>query len=175
MKPVLPTFLFCLASIAATSDLSAQDVRVTRIDGATERGSLLTLTDSEVVLRIKEQPGRTGLVKPDRQVLIQLEEIRKIEKVPHGLRNGLLGGAAAGALSGLLLEANLNNTDAEVFGLVALIFGAVGAGVGAGAGAVYDAVQRERRLLYVAPGARPVSVRPIVGPTHQGVQLAVRW
>jgi hypothetical protein len=68
---------------------SGKTVRVTEADGTTRTGRLVSLTAAGVALQDKDQ-----------DMTVPLSRVRKVEKVAHGVRWGVIGGAAAGAVYG---------------------------------------------------------------------------
>ena len=169
-------FLLPLAAalVAVEVDVQAQDVNVTLTDGSTVSAPMERLTDTQVVLRGKLQPyPRTDIV-PGTEKVIPLENVATIERRGHGIRNGVLIGIAAGVASSLVMSATIDSTEYEHTAALGILTG-IGAGIGLGIGAVYDAVQRDGRLIYSAPPSGIVRLTPLITRERRGIRLAVAW
>ncbi len=97
MKAAMTIFLFWFVMLTVSVEVHAQDVKVTRLDRSTETGPLASLSKAEVVLRVKEQKYPFFGVIPGTETIIPLENVRTIERVSHGLRNGLWAGLGLGS------------------------------------------------------------------------------
>jgi hypothetical protein len=71
------------------------------------------------------------------------------------------------------MSATIDSTEYEHASTLAALTG-LGAGIGLGVGAVYDAVQRDGRVLYSAPLSGKVRISRIVTRDRQGLRLALR-
>jgi hypothetical protein len=140
-------------------------VHVTEADGTKRTGRLASLTEAGVTLQEKGQ-----------DVTVPLARVRKVEKVAHGVRWGVIGGAAAGAVYGYgVTEEDLSGSSREVVG--AIILGGIGAAAGAGVGALINRARRDGNLLYESGSTtRTVSVAPLLDPSGAiGVSLRASW
>ena len=173
MKFTVATCLLALGASVVSTPVTAQDVKVTLMDGSIQTGALNALTDSEVVLRRKPSYPVGTPPPPDVETTIPLTSVRTVERRLHGLRNGLLVGLGAGLVTGLLVGINVQSSESNSAHWMVL-GGGVGGGIGAAIGAVHDATQRDRRLLYAAPSGA-LHVMPVITPQRQGVRLVLRW
>jgi hypothetical protein len=164
---VLAVLLFCSGPPTAR----AQDVKVTDLDGSQQKGVLVSLTDSAVVIR--HRPLRSG-----RESTIPLAQVQKVETYSD---TGKVIGLTAGAIGGFFLGGWIypcNHDDcsqAEVDQqrwTRASIGAAVTGGIGFLIGEMLDA--RRRAVLFQSPG-RSTIVTPLVGPGVGGAALTMRW
>jgi hypothetical protein len=162
------------AALVVAVDAQAQDVKVTLTDGSTVSAPLEALTDTQVVLRGKLQAYPRMDIIPGTERVIPLENVAIIERRGHGMRNAALIGIAAGVASSLVMSATIDSTEYEHTAALAILTG-IGAGIGLGIGAVYDAVQRDGRLIYSAPSSGIVRLTPFITRERRGVRLAVAW
>jgi hypothetical protein len=119
---VMPPARVC----AQTPTTKPQDVRVLSTDGVMRAGRLLALTSSEAVLLTN------GVMET-----LPLEEVRRIDRVTHGARNGFL----AGALSGLVVataSCSSSTDPGECWLQASAVFIGLGVAVGSAIGALYD-------------------------------------
>lgn len=146
------------------SDAVGRKVRVIATDGSRATARLVSLSDTEVVIRRDDHEQRFALTK-----------VERVERVRHHARNLAVWGALAGAVAGGLVGAANTSDTTEIAAGTAFISG-IGAGAGAGIGALINAATRDGNVLYQTPrGARSVSVSPIVSSGHPGVALTMRW
>jgi hypothetical protein len=145
---------------------TGREVRVVDSSGVRRAGRLVSLDDREVVLRLGGQ-----------DVAFPLATVRRIERVPHHLRNFALLGAAAGFFGGLALcEANRDfcTGDEGYYPMEgAMLFAGVGAGIGAVTGLVMNLTAD--RTIHLAPGPARIGVAPVATPRRTGVTVVVRW
>jgi hypothetical protein len=141
-----------------------KEVRVTTVDGVKRTGRLVTLSDAGVVFRTTAN-----------DVAISLPDIRKVERVSHGVLNGaLIGAIPAGALWFLLSIKGCDDCYEARAGVS--ILSGVAVGAGAGIGALVNAARADRHLIYEAPGPKSsIRVKPILLPQRQGIALSMRW
>jgi hypothetical protein len=159
---VLPTIGGAQTSPAAAI---GKEVRVTGVDGSTGTGRLVSLSISDVVF---QQKGK--------DVSIPLGQVSKVEKVSHGVRNGVVVGAISGILTGWWVSCGVWYDDGSCWTPGFLMIAGLGVGAGAGIGAIDNAAKSDDNLLYQAPGASSsVSVVPILSPRHAGLSVAMRW
>jgi hypothetical protein len=140
-------------------------VRVTEADGTERTGKLTSFTAAGLALQDKGQ-----------DVTIPLPRVRKVEKVAHGVRWGVIVGAATGAVYGYgVTEEDLSGSSREVIG--AVILGGIGAAAGAGVGLLINRARRGGNLVYESgSGSRTVSVAPLLDPSGAiGVSLRASW
>jgi hypothetical protein len=173
-RAALACVLISLTAIDALSqDLSSpkiasaqgKTVRVTEADGTKRTGRLTSLTASGVVLQDKGQ-----------DVTVPLTRVRKVEKVAHGVRWGVIGGAAAGAVYGYgVTEEDGSGSSREVIG--GAILGGIGAAAGAGVGLLINRARRGGNLVYESGGGiRIVNLVPFLSPSGRvGFSLVARW
>jgi len=153
------------ASLEKARSAEGKEVRVTTVDGVRRTGMLMTFSDTGIVLRIT-----TG-----KDVTVSLPDIRKVERVSHGVRIGaLIGSIPAGALWVLLSFKGCDDCN-EARGGISLM-SAVAVGAGAGIGALVNAANADRNVIYEASAAkRSIGVTPILLPRRQAVVLAMQW
>jgi hypothetical protein len=139
---------FCIAFTLTSSGAWAQPpagrpphVRVLSTDGIVREGRLLSLSATEVVLA----RGRQSMTLP-------IEDVRRIERLTHGVRNGLLAGALAGFGLGMAVSCASTGDDGGCWPLVGATVAGVGAGLGTAIGALHDTARRGSNVIYGAPG-----------------------
>jgi hypothetical protein len=158
------------ASAQTTPDVAAsqiaraqgKNVHVTDSQGDRRTGRLVSATAAGVVLHERGQ-----------DVTVALVNVRRVERVSHAMRHGLLIGAVAGFIYGYGV------TEEDAFGSAGEIGGgALIAGIGAAGGLGIGALVRGlgHRVVYEA-GARPsAGIAPVLSPTGRaGLALLVRW
>lgn len=128
-------------------------------DGQRVRGDILQISDTALSLRV----GRANEVFP-------IERVREVSvRRNDRVWNGLLIGAAAGALGGLIPD-HLDDCEEchdSLYGSIA---------VGAGTGLLIDALIRAQTLVYRAPGAATKISLGIQTKGHRtAVVLSVRF
>jgi len=115
------------------------------------RGVLGTLSDTMLTLMVD------GKLRD-----IPFSEVRRITKIGGDpLWNGIVIGAAFGALSGYALQ----GPDGAVAGV--LVYGAIGA--------LIDMARRGRVEVYRAPAGPAVRVLPIFSPGQQGIRVSLSF
>lgn len=107
---------------------------------------------------------------------IRFEEISRVQKVSHRLRNHMIAGSIIGSGLGLL-GAAFCEADAGCFGTVFGIYAGIGVGIGALNGYIRNQVNRDDDLIYEARvrSTTTVSFAPIVSRTRKGVSLTLSW
>jgi hypothetical protein len=144
------------------AELKGKKVRLTAMDGTERKGRIVSLSSTEVILRFD-----------DRNTTIPLRDVRRLDKVAYGVRNGAIAGAAAGYYVGYGVGES-DSPGGEVG--QGILFSAIGAGIGAGIGIVIDAAKADRNLIYLAPNqSAPIVVAPMVSAKRAGVGLSLRW
>ena len=140
----------CATASAQTPNRDTPHVRVLANNGAVRTGRLLELTSSEVVVAV------------DRfTVTLPLRDVRRIDRVMHGVRTGLIAGILSGFGAGIALSCASGGGDGGCSPLIGVMFAGIGAGVGTAVGALHDNARRSSSVLYAAPG----QVRTIDLPT----------
>jgi cytoskeletal protein CcmA (bactofilin family) len=146
------------------------NVRVSMENGAQIRGTLISLTATDVVIRAK-----TGLFS-ERSVeeRYRLADVRLVEKTHHKARKGaligLIGGAAAGLATAFICEDEVGYC-AVVF---APLFAGMGAAGGAAVGGLADHLGAPAHVIY-ARSSRTVQLLPIATPKRAGLGILLRW
>ena len=161
-KALAATALGLAIVVAEGTAVSAQTqnrprVRVYATNGVVLHGRLVELTSSEVVLAT----DRGTLTLP-------LMEVRRIDRVMHGVRNGLIAGALTGFGFGVALSSVSRGDD---FGAVfnGVMLAGIGAAFGTAIGAVHDDARRAASVLYSAPGqARTIELPTVIVTAASG-------
>jgi hypothetical protein len=147
------------------SQLEGKNVRVTA-DGVRRRGRVTSASPSGLVL-----------IEDDAPTTIPFNQIMRVEKTPHRLRNGTLIGLAAGAGLGMLMakECGFGEGDGECIVWLP-IFAGIGAGAGVGLGAIFNSANKGGDVLYDARrSSRTMTLAPILSPTRKGVAFSMTW
>jgi hypothetical protein len=150
----------CLGAATASAQSAASAaqgkvVRITFMDGTARTGRLVALSPTEVILQRESVP---------------LGDVRKVERVSRGLRNGFYIGLLA-VPTMMFLRAPLDLPSEWVANLMA-----AGVGAGVGIGAIVQAANSRGEPLYVASQPSPaVTVTPFLSNRRHGVAVAVRW
>ena len=149
---------------ASAVRFEGERVRLTAADGSRQKGRLLSLSLSEVVLSTD-----TAIMH------VPLQDVLRLEKTStKGLRMGALIGTGAGIYAGLGAGEVGSPGGGEIWPV--FVFSAVGAGIGAGIGIVIDAVRADRHLIYLAQGpGRSIGIKPFATRSGSGLELAMRW
>jgi hypothetical protein len=166
-------FLLCSSTPAMAQALQnsavGKEVRVTLRDDVRITGKLITLTNSDVVIRQKRNSNDT------RQ---PLANVRVVETVSHATRNFALIGAGAGLVIALATDLcgsgapyGSGQEPACISAKPALIVGG-SALLGAVIGAALD--HSHRRTLYRAP-SRSAQLVPLVFQSGAGFRVTVSW
>jgi hypothetical protein len=145
---------------------SGKEVRVWLASGPRPRGTLVSLTGTEVVV----QQG-------DRDVRYSLDQVLLVETTSHGhgVRNGAIVGAIVGAASVFIVGGGCDHESCgQDYALGGAILGGIGAGAGALVGALIHRAGADTRVVYAA-STPSVRVVPTITPTRTGVNLAMRW
>lgn len=143
-----------------------QQVRVTMRAGDKRSGWLVSLSPSELVIT------RGGTREQ-----VPLADVRRIETVSHHARTGFLIGLLGGAgfaLAVCLADDNFCGDDAP-FGVVALVYGGIGAGIGAGVGAMANAATADRHVVFESQLPPAAQIVPILGKGRAGAVVKLRW
>lgn len=97
------------------------------------------------------------------------------QRARDSLWNGVIAGAAVGALAGAFTGLVASDDCSECPGFnVPLTIGVVGAGIGIGIGAGIDAL-RGRGVALRVPGAAAVRLSPVVRKGARGLMASVRF
>jgi hypothetical protein len=140
---------------SAASAAQGKVVRITFMDGTARTGRLVALSSTEVILQRES---------------VRLGDVRKVERVSRGLRNGFYIGLLS-VPTMLFLRAPLDLPSDWVANLMA-----AGVGAGVGIGAIVQAANGQREPIYVASRPSPaVTVTPFLSSRGHGVAVAVRW
>ena len=145
---------------------SGKEVRVWLASGLRPRGRLVSLTATELFVR-----------QGDRDVRYSLDQVLLVETVSHGhgVRNGAIAGAIAGAASVFIVGGGCQNESCgQDYALGGAILGGIGAGAGALVGALIHRAGADTHVVYAA-STPSVRVVPTITPTRAGVGLAMRW
>lgn len=140
-------------------------VRVTQVDGTKQKGRLVSFDPAGVVLARDGQEHALGLA-----------DVRRVERVAHGVQWGVIAGTVAGFVYGYgITEEDGEGSSREMAG--GAIVAALGAAGGAGVGALINRVRRNSNRIYERPaGTLTIAVVPVVGPRgHVGFASAIRW
>jgi hypothetical protein len=148
MRTALTRAALGLAIITAQTQASAQPpaedaphVRVLSTNGILREGRLLQLTSSDAVLLLDTQTVR-----------LPLTEVRRITRVTHGARNGVLAGTLSGLGLGFWLTcASRGQPEGGCSEIVALMFAGIGAGIGTAVGLLNEDARRSSNVMYAAP------------------------
>jgi hypothetical protein len=111
---------------------------------------------------------------------VPFDQIARIEKSSHRLRNGALAGLISGAGLGLGIWAGAcsesgDGEDAVFLALATGVWAGIGAGAGVGIGALVNMAKKPGDVLYDAPRRITMSVAPILSKTQKGVALSLTW
>jgi len=150
----------------AAAAASGKEVRVWLANGLRPRGTLVSLTATELVVR-----------QGDRDVRYSLDQVLLVETASHGhgVRNGAIAGAIAGAASVFVVGGGCQNESCgQDYALGGAILGGIGAGAGALVGALIHRAGADTHVVYAA-STPSVRVVPTITPTRAGVSLAMRW
>ena len=145
---------------------SGKEVRVWLASGPRPRGTLVSLTATELFVR-----------QGDRDVRYSLDQVLLVETASrgHAVRNGAIAGAIAGASSVFIVGGGCDNESCgQDYALGGAILGGIGAGAGALVGALIHRAGADTHVVYAA-SAPSVRVVPTIAPTRAGVSLAMRW
>lgn len=173
----LAAWLVTCGSVAAAQDTASsfQDVSrvvkvgdtvtVTDSTGASNKGTIAELTPSSLVLSIGIEQRRYA----------EADVTRVGQRRQDSLLNGLLIGAAGGAVFGGLGAASCAND----FGCSdpTAAFLALGIGVGAGIGLAIDAAITSNRVIYQRPSTRTTTLHlaPMLGSGRAGAVLSLAY
>jgi hypothetical protein len=143
-------------------------VWVITTDGQERKGRLVSFTSERLIVQV-EKANQT----------INFAEIARVDTtdaISNGVRNGAITGAVLGGLFYGLAIASICEDDCGGELVVGGIF-AVGVytAIGAGLGAWIDHLVDGRRAIYTRASPSRVSVRPVIGPTRQGVLVRFAW
>ena len=158
---------------------SGETVYVTDNQSRTFDGLFLTVSADALVMEAAS--GRVTLSVTQ----VERVRVRRRDSLKNGILGGLAAGAAGGALAALLTEgADCTSTQCTFFcdrifstGQVIAAGMLVGGVVGIGAGAAIDAAIKERRLVYEKASGAPQTrlvMAPLVRRSGAGVVAIVR-
>jgi hypothetical protein len=137
-------------------------VRVNLASGGQRKGELLSLTASEVVIRDEHQ-----------QHAFSLDQVSRVERATHYVRNGVLWGLAVGFAGGYLGSCGQGDEE-DCWPEVGALFAGIGAGTGALIGAGVNRATADSRVLYSRPTST-VSVAPRLSPAQVGMEVTIRF
>ena len=152
------------AQVPDSAGAIGKEVRVIRVDRSRDSGQLVSLSDIDVVLRRGSVEQRWPL-----------DQVQRVERVRHHVRNVAWWGTAVGGAIGFLIGAANTSDTSEIIAGTAVCAG-IGAAGGAGIGALINAVGADGNLVYQQRG--PSSSRgasAILATRRQGIALALRW
>jgi hypothetical protein len=153
------------AALRASTPASSRhgpNVTVRLTDGVRRDGELISLTAAEVVIA---DEGRTQT--------FALNQVSRVERQTHNIRNGVLWGLVVGFAGGYLGSCGGGDED-DCWPEVGALFAGIGAGTGALIGAGVNRASAESRVLYPAP-ISSISIAPRVSPSRAGVDLTLRF
>jgi hypothetical protein len=111
---------------ARTEARQSAHVRVLAANGFVREGRLLSLTSSDIVLLLDS-----------RRVTLPLRDVRRIERVTHGARNGVLVGALTGLGVGMTMSCASTGSDGGCSPLIGVMFAGIGAALGTAVGLIH--------------------------------------
>ena len=160
-----------LASRGARAAATASGRAVNLASGGHRQGELLSLTATDVVIA---NEGQT--------LTFSLDQVSRVERKTHHVRNGVLWGLSVGFAGGYLGSCG-GGDEEDCWPEFGALFAGIGAGTGALIGAGMNRTSAENRVLYsaprssvpVAPPGRTIVATPLVSPTHAGAALSLRW
>ena len=138
------------------------NVTVRLTDGGLLEGELTSLTTTEVVLA---DQGRTRA--------LPLNQVSRVERKTHNVRNGVLWGLVVGFAGGYLSSCGSGDED-DCWPEAGALFAGIGAGTGALIGAGMNRASAGSRMLYSAP-ISSISIAPRVSPSRGGIELTVAF
>ena len=100
---------------------------------------------------------------------IPLEQVTRIERKTHHVRNGVLWGLIVGFAGGYLGSCGQGDEE-DCWPEIGALFAGIGAGTGALIGAGINRATAESRVLYSAPQST-ISVAPRVSPSRASVEM----
>jgi hypothetical protein len=104
---------------------------------------------------------------------VPFDQVVKVQRVTHRVRNFLLIGLGVGLATGAWAERP--GDDTAPFTLTGF-FGGIGAGAGAGIGVFLNVLHRHGDVIYDAkPRTTIMALTPILSPTRKGVALSMTW
>jgi hypothetical protein len=142
-------------------------VWVTSLDGREQKGRLMVITPTEVLLRTTGQQVTT----------IRVDQVRRIEAqdgIGDGVRTGALigGGIYAPLWLSWVAACDIGCDGSLPYALLSI---GMGAGIGAGIGACADAMVTRREVLFVRSGTAGTSLRPMLSSSFVGARLTIGW
>ena len=158
---------------------SGETVYVTDNQSRTIDGLLLTVSADALVMEVASGRVTLSVAQVDRV------RVRRRDSLKNGILGGLAAGAAGGALAALLTDSHYRPSTPCTFvcdgffstGQVIAAGMLVGGVLGIGAGAAIDAVIKERRLVYEKASGAPQTrlvIAPLVRRGGAGVVAIVR-
>ena len=137
---------------AQTEAQQSSHVRVLAANGLVREGRLLSLTSSEIVLLLDSLT-----------VTLPLRDVRRIERVTHGARNGVLVGALTGLGVGMTMSCGSTGSDGGCSPLIGVMVAGIGAALGTAVGLIHQDARRSSNVIYAAPdGAARTEIPAVV-------------
>jgi hypothetical protein len=149
-----------LRASAPTPPRRGPDVTVRLADGGRLQGELTSLTATEIVLAGR---GRTRA--------FPLNQVSRVERKTHNVRNGVLWGLVIGFAGGYLSSCG-GGDEEDCWPEAGALFAGIGAGTGALIGTGMNRASAESRVLYPAPTSS-IAIAPRVSPSGAGVNVTV--
>ncbi len=140
----------------------APTVRVSLASGGRRIGKLVSFSSSEVVVM---EEGRTQT--------FPLDQVSRIERRTHHVRNGVLWGLILGFAGGYLGSCG-GGDEEDCWPEVGALFAGVGAGTGALIGAGINLATAESRVLYSTQESAVFAI-PLLVPRGAGVAVALSF
>ena len=163
------TGLGAVAGIRASVRASAPEpprrgpnVTVALSGGARRQGELISLTAAEVVIA---DEGRTQT--------FPLNQVSRVERKTHSVRNGVLWGLVVGFAGGYLSSCGSGDEE-DCWPEAGALFAGIGAGTGALIGAGVNRANADSRVLYQA-SMSSVSIVPRASPSRAGFDVTLRF
>ena len=145
-------------------------VRVTLQDGTQRKGTLISLTEADVVIHAVD-----GLI--DRRysdARYQTANVRLIETTHRKAAKGLLWGLVAGAVLGVVSSLDCGDEIGYCTVVFAPLFAGAGAGIGAAIGGLADRLSAPSHVIYAGPN-RSAQLIPITTRKGGGIGVRLRW
>jgi hypothetical protein len=96
-------------------------------------------------------------------VTLPLEEVRRIVRVTHGVRTGVLAGALGGFAAGMALSCTSSEYQGGCWPLTGVMFAGIGAALGTAVGLIREDARRNSNVIYPAPdGATRIEIPTLV-------------
>lgn len=144
-------------------------VWVITTDGQERKGRLVSFTSERLVVQVNKVNQTINFA--------EIARVDTTDAISNGVKTGAISGAVFGGLSWGLAVATGCEYDCdggEVFLGGLWVVGTFTA-IGAGLGALFDHLVDGRRAIYTRASPSRLSVRPVIGPTRQGVLVRFAW